>query len=100
MAIEKTIKKDVWKNIFRLIVPHKKKFLWVVTLGLLSTGASLVEPLIYREAINDVAALFSRQARGKATKDPTALTGRTYKPPSKASEQRSRRGCDSHYVCS
>src|SRR5258708_10503660 len=69
MAIEKTIKKDVWKNIFRLIVPHKKKFLWVVTLGLLSTGASLVEPLIYREAINDVAGLFVRQARENAQKD-------------------------------
>src|SRR5258708_34587671 len=69
MAIEKTIKKDVWKNIFRLIVPHKKKFLWVVFLGLLSTGASLVEPLIYREAINDVAGLFVRQARVNAQKD-------------------------------
>ena len=69
MAIEKSIKKDVWKNIFRLIVPHKKKFLWVVTLGLLSTGASLVEPLIYREAINDVAGLFVRQARENAQKD-------------------------------
>ncbi|HWK06115.1 MAG TPA: ABC transporter ATP-binding protein [Puia sp.] len=69
MAIEKKVKKDVWKNIFRLIVPHKKKFLWVVTLGLLSTGASLVEPLIYREAINDVAGLFVRQARENAQKD-------------------------------
>jgi ABC-type multidrug transport system fused ATPase/permease subunit len=69
MAIEKKVKKDVWKNIFRLILPHRKKFLWVVTLGLLSTGASLVEPLIYREAINDVAGLFVRQARVNAQKD-------------------------------
>lgn len=69
MAIEKRIKKDVWKNIFRLIVPHRKKFLWVVALGLLSTGASLVEPLIYREAINDVAGLFVKQARENAQKD-------------------------------
>lgn len=69
MANEKRIKKDVWKNIFRLIVPHKRKFLWVVALGLLSTGASLVEPLIYREAINDVAGLFVRQARENAQKD-------------------------------
>jgi len=38
-------------------------------LGLLSTGASLVEPLIYREAINDVAGLFVRQARENAQKD-------------------------------
>jgi ATP-binding cassette subfamily B protein len=69
MAIGKKIKKDVWKNIFRLIVPHKKKFLWVVTLGLLSTGASLIEPLIYRVAINDVAGLFVRQAKENAQKD-------------------------------
>jgi ABC-type multidrug transport system fused ATPase/permease subunit len=69
MAIEKKIKKDVWRNIFRLILPHRKKFLWVVTLGLLSTGASLIEPLIYRVAINDVAGLFVKQARENAQKD-------------------------------
>src|SRR5450631_2856892 len=69
MATKRRIKKDVWKNIFQLILPHRKKFLWVVTLGLLSTGASLVEPLIYREAINDVAGLFVKQARENAQKD-------------------------------
>ncbi|MBS1601607.1 MAG: ABC transporter ATP-binding protein [Bacteroidetes bacterium] len=67
--MEKPIKKAVWKNIFRLILPYRRKFLWVVALGLLSTGASLVEPLIYREAINDVAGLFVRQARENAQKD-------------------------------
>lgn len=69
MAVEKKMKKDVWKKITQLIVPHKKRFLWVVTLGLLSTGASLIEPLIYREAINDVAGLFVKQARENAQKD-------------------------------
>ncbi|MBN8852487.1 MAG: hypothetical protein BGO55_01910 [Sphingobacteriales bacterium 50-39] len=69
MSSEKSFKKDVWKNIFRLIIPYRRKFLWVVFLGLLSTGASLVEPLIYREAINDVAGLFVRQARENAQKD-------------------------------
>jgi ABC-type multidrug transport system fused ATPase/permease subunit len=69
MSSTKSLKKDVWKNIFRLIVPYRRKFLWVVFLGLLSTGASLVEPLIYREAINDVAGLFVRQARENAQKD-------------------------------
>ncbi|MDP4247432.1 MAG: ABC transporter ATP-binding protein [Bacteroidota bacterium] len=69
MTNQKKIKKDVWKDIFRLILPHRRKFLWVVTLGLLSTGASLVEPLIYRVAINDVAGLFVRQARENAQKD-------------------------------
>jgi ATP-binding cassette, subfamily B, bacterial len=69
MALEKKLKKDVWKNIFQMIVPYRRKFLWVVTLGLLSTGASLIEPLIYREAINDVAGLFVRQAKENAQKD-------------------------------
>jgi ATP-binding cassette subfamily B protein len=64
-----SVNKTVWENIFRLIVPYRKKFLWVVTLGLLSTGASLIEPLIYRTAINDVAGLFVRQARLNAQKD-------------------------------
>src|ERR1700722_17917995 len=67
--MEKTMKKTVWKNIFRLILPYRKKFIWVVTLGLLSTGASLLEPLIYREAINDVAGLFVQQARDSAQKE-------------------------------
>src|SRR5579872_5023976 len=68
-TMKKTLKKTVWSNIFRLIIPYRKKFLWVVTLGLLSTGASLVEPLIYRVAINDVAGLFVRQARENAQRD-------------------------------
>ncbi|HXB09403.1 MAG TPA: ABC transporter ATP-binding protein [Puia sp.] len=63
------MKKAVWWNVYRLILPYKKKFLWVVTLGLLSTGVGLIEPLIYREAINDVAGLFVRQARENAQKD-------------------------------
>src|SRR6201996_4327003 len=67
--MEKPMKKAVWKNIFRLILPYRKKFLWVVSLGLLSTGVGLIEPLIYREAINDVAGLFVRQARENAQKD-------------------------------
>src|ERR1700760_4008478 len=68
-AMNASVKKTVWENIYRLIIPYRKKFLWVVALGLLSTGASLVEPLIYREAINDVAGLFVRQARLNAQKD-------------------------------
>jgi ABC-type multidrug transport system fused ATPase/permease subunit len=51
-------KKSVWGHLFQLVVPHRKKFLLVVIIGLLGTGANLIEPLIYREAINDVAGLF------------------------------------------
>lgn len=60
------MKKTVWENIIQLIVPYKKQFFWVVLLSLLSTGASLIEPLIYREAVNDVAGLFVKQANDAA----------------------------------
>ena len=54
-------KKNLWNHIFQLVVPHKKRFIVVVLISLLGTGANLVEPLIYREAINDVAGLFVNQ---------------------------------------
>ncbi|HLK28759.1 MAG TPA: ABC transporter ATP-binding protein [Puia sp.] len=69
MSVEKNIKTTVWRNIFRLILPYKNKFLLVVLLSLLSTGATLVEPLIYREAINDVAGLFVKQAKEDVRKE-------------------------------
>ncbi|HEY8934678.1 MAG TPA: ABC transporter ATP-binding protein [Cyclobacteriaceae bacterium] len=61
--MESHSKRSAWKHLFRLILPHKSKFLFIVFIGLLSTGANLVEPMIYREAINDVAGLFVRQAK-------------------------------------
>ncbi len=57
------MKKQVWLHIYRLIKPHRKKFLLAVFITLLSTGATLVEPLVYREAINDIAGLFVEQAK-------------------------------------
>ena len=54
-------KKNLWNHIFQLVVPHKKRFIIVVLISLLGTVANLVEPLIYREAINDVAGLFVGQ---------------------------------------
>ena len=61
------LKKTVWANIFKLIIPHKKRFILVVVIGLLGTGANLLEPLIYREAINDVAGLFVNKGSAPAT---------------------------------
>ena len=63
------IKKSVWKNIFGLILPHRKRFIAVVVIGLLSTCVGLLEPLIYREAVNDVAGLFVKQAKDDARKE-------------------------------
>ena len=69
MPDQDEIKKSVWKNMYRLILPHRNRFMAVVILGLLSTGAGLVEPLIYREAVNDVAGLFVQQAKDDTRKE-------------------------------
>jgi ATP-binding cassette, subfamily B, bacterial len=69
MTLPKTVKKGIWSNIISLILPFKKQFLWVVFLSLLGTGTSLIEPLIYREAINDVAGVFVNQAQDSARKE-------------------------------
>ena len=59
-------KQTVWQNILSLVHPFRKQLFWVVLLSLLGTATSLVEPLIYREAINDVAGLFVQKARDAA----------------------------------
>lgn len=41
----------------------------VVLISLLSTGVSLIEPLIYREAINDIAGIFVKQAKDDTRKE-------------------------------
>ena len=69
MEKNKSKKKEVWENIFRLIIPFKRKFFLIVFIGLLGTTANLVEPLIYREAINDVAGLFVQEAKSDARKE-------------------------------
>ncbi len=69
MILPKSIQKNIWRSIFSLILPFKKQFLWVVVLSLLGTTTSLIEPLIYREAINDVAGVFVSQARDSARKE-------------------------------
>lgn len=60
------IKKAVWSNIFRLVLPYRKKLLLVFLISLTATGVTLLQPLIYREAINDIAGLFVDQARKDA----------------------------------
>lgn len=60
------MKKDVLHHLYKLVAPHRGRFLVVVFITLLSTGAGLVEPLIYREAINDIAGLFVKRANDKA----------------------------------
>jgi ATP-binding cassette, subfamily B, bacterial len=69
MTAEHEIKRETWRKIFGLIKPYRRSFATVVFIGLLSTGAHLLEPLIYREAINDVAGLFVQQAKDDTRKE-------------------------------
>jgi ATP-binding cassette, subfamily B, bacterial len=52
-----------WRTLFRLARPFRPRILIIILLAALSTGASLIEPLIYRVAVNDVAGLFVRKAQ-------------------------------------
>src|ERR1700687_1081880 len=57
---------DTLRALIQLALPYKKRFAVIALLALLGTGADLVQPLIYRIAINDVAGLFV---------DPTTVPG-------------------------
>lgn len=66
MGDNATTKKAVWSHIYRLVQPYKKSLLRVFVISMLATAISLFEPLIYREAVNDIAGLFVKQARDDA----------------------------------
>ena len=39
-------------------LPYRRKFLLVAVFALLATATDLISPVIYREAVNDIAGLF------------------------------------------
>ena len=52
-----------WRMLFRLARPFRARILIIILLATLSTTATLIEPLIYRVAVNDIAGLFVRKAQ-------------------------------------
>jgi ABC-type multidrug transport system fused ATPase/permease subunit len=52
-----------WRTLFRFAYPFRIRILVIILLAALSTATTLVEPLIYRVAVNDVAGLFVGQAQ-------------------------------------
>jgi ATP-binding cassette subfamily B protein len=52
-----------WRTLLRLARPLRGRILAIILLAALSTAAALVEPLIYRVAVNDVAGLFVDKAQ-------------------------------------
>ena len=53
--------REVFRKLLELAREHKRHVVMVIILSFLSTAADLANPLIYREAINDVAGLFVQQ---------------------------------------
>src|SRR5258707_11319663 len=55
------------RALVQLSLPYKKRFILIALLAFLGTGADLLQPLIYRVAINDVAGLFFAKPRPAGT---------------------------------
>jgi len=53
--------RKTWSLLRDAAWPYRHQFAWVALLSLLATAASLVEPMIYRAAINDISGLFVGQ---------------------------------------
>ncbi|HEY7182922.1 MAG TPA: ABC transporter ATP-binding protein [Blastocatellia bacterium] len=47
-----------WRTLFQLALPYRRQFVFIALLALTATSLDLIEPLIYRTAINDIAGLF------------------------------------------
>src|SRR6516225_7201564 len=57
------------RALIQLARPFKRHFVFIAALALLGTGADLIQPLIYRVAINDVAGLFVHHPAPAAATD-------------------------------
>lgn len=53
--------KDVLRTLYRLARMHKLHFFFIVLFSFIATGADLMQPLVYKYAIDDVAGLFVGQ---------------------------------------
>lgn len=75
---ESPFSKRVFKALLQLARPYKRHFVVVVLFAFLATGADLLQPLIYKRAINDVAGLFvGDSAVGRAVGIPARSASET-----------------------
>ena len=81
-----------WRFLASLARPYRGRFVVIALLALLGTAADLVEPLIYRTAVNDVAGLFVGRTSETADDEaelseeplPSVAPGETSAPPAEA----------------
>src|SRR5215475_1786971 len=67
--------RSTWRILFRLATPYWRQCMAVILLALLGTTAELVEPLIYRTAVNDVAGVFVQRAAEHTPSESSATSG-------------------------
>src|SRR5215467_8433548 len=71
-------RKSVLQGLIKLARPYQKRLVMITALALFATGADLLEPLIYRVAINDVAGLFvANEAKTSADTTPEHKPSKT-----------------------
>jgi ABC-type multidrug transport system fused ATPase/permease subunit len=75
---------DPWRTLLGLARPYRLKFAVVAFLAGLATTAQLIEPMIYRAAVNDVAGLFVERAAERARRS-------AEQPADRAAERRAKR---------
>ncbi len=63
------------RHLLGLARPYRGRFLVIALLALLGAAADLVEPLIYRAAVNDVAGLFVSRAGEEAAEEAVEAAG-------------------------
>jgi len=70
----------VWQALRPLLRPHRRAFTWVFLLTLAGSSFGLVEPIVYREVVNDVSGLYVRHAyeNSGATGHPSADTSKKH----------------------
>lgn len=71
---------SAWRAILNLAAPYRLTFLAVLLVAALSSAANLIEPLIYRVAVNDVAGLFVERAREEGRKESEATSTKRETP--------------------
>jgi ABC-type multidrug transport system fused ATPase/permease subunit len=62
-----------WRTLLKQARPFRGRILVIILLAALSTAAALVEPLIYRVAVNDVAGLFVDKAQKETEQQDTDI---------------------------
>jgi ATP-binding cassette subfamily B protein len=81
-------KEASWRAVAQLAAPYRRQLLLVFMLAALSTVADLVEPLIYRIAVNDIAGIFIEQTESKSA--PAAARRATAHAPARTTQPHER----------